>query len=211
MSTWIRLGRVGGLCVLGLLAVQVSAESGNPQAQDSDWPCEQILVPQVAAAVIWDGPPVEGIAWRGDPRVADLVSRIAPSSVPLATAESAIADFAKTLSPEKKSGVLTKVFAGLLDTLNRDRATLIDGIRRYARDQAARAENLGGELDRMVQLEKESSPAVEAERAALKARLTMEERVFDERERAFPYLCSRPVAVEQRLGALARAISTQMD
>ena len=38
-------------------------------AGDRDWPCEQALVPEVAAAVVWDGPSVEGLGdrWAEDP------------------------------------------------------------------------------------------------------------------------------------------------
>ena len=35
----------------------------------------------------------------------------------------------------------------------------------------------------------------------------MEERIFDDRERSIRFLCLRPVAVEERLGVLARMIA----
>lgn len=107
--------------------------------------------------------------------------------------------------------MLALAFAGVLEVLNQDRATLIDGIKRYARDQSRRAEALGQQLDRMVQLEKDDSDAAALARQELKKQLTIEERAFDERERAIPFLCTRPVAVERRLGFLARTISGHLD
>jgi DNA polymerase III alpha subunit len=143
--------------------------------------------------------------------VADLVAQIAPSVSSEPAAQAAIAAFAGSLSQSDKDRMLSLAFAGVLEVLNRDRATLIDGIERYARDQSRRAEALGQELDRMVQLEKDGSESAAQERQELKKRLTLEERVFDERERAIQFLCTRPIAVERRIGFLARTISGYLD
>ena len=78
-------------------------------------------------------------------------------------------------------------------------------------DQARRAAALGDELDELVRLEKDSSAAAVQGRDALKKRLTLEERAFDEREKSLPFLCARPVVVEQRLGFLARTIAGHLD
>ncbi len=196
----------------GLIRVSVlAAEPPPPAPQDPDWPCEQALVPQVSAAVVWDGPPVDGLAWQEVPQVADLVAQIAQPGSSEPAAQAAIAAFAGSLSQSDKDRMLALAFAGVLEVLNRDRATLIDGIKRYARDQSRRAEALGQELDRMVQLEKDGSESADQARQALKKRLTLEERIFDERERSIQFLCTRPVAVEQRLGFLARTLSGHLD
>jgi hypothetical protein len=201
------------LCAIapGLTALGVLAADEPSATQDPDWPCEQALVPQVSAAVVWDGPPVEGIAWRDVPQVAALVAQIAPSAPGDRATEATIAAFAGSLSQTDRERMLTLAFAGVLDVLNRDRATLIDGIKRYAQDQSRRAETLGEELDKMVQLEKDDSESAAQARQELKQRLTLEERAFDERERSIQFLCTRPVAVERRIGLLARTISGYLD
>jgi len=194
---------------LGVSISILSAAPGRTQevSQDSDWPCDQALVPQIAAAVIWDGAPVEGLAWREVPPVADLVGRITPSTTTEPAAAAAIAVFAAGLRPPDQERMLTLVFAGVLEVLNLDRRQLIDGIKRYSRDQSRRAAALGQELDQLVRLEQDPDPSAAPRRDALKQRLVLEERVFDEREKSLPFLCTRPVAVEQRLGFLARTIA----
>jgi hypothetical protein len=136
------------LCALtpGLIRVGALAAEPPPAAQDA----EQALVPQVSAAVAWDGPPVDGLARREVPRVVELVVQIVPSGIGEPVAQTAIAAFAASLSPTERDRLLALAFAGVPEVLNQDRATLIDGIKRYARDQSRRAEAQGQELERMV-------------------------------------------------------------
>lgn len=201
------------VCAMGLAAVCADGAAQGSTEQDPDWPCEQALVPEVAAAVVWDGPPVEGLQrdWRQEPDVRALVERITRPQAGEAQAQEAIDAFAAGLAPGDKDRKLTLAFAGVLETLNQDRGTLISGIKRYSRDQARRAEALGGELDAMVRLEQDTSDSGREQLEALKKRLELEQRIFDERERTIPYLCLRPVAVEQRLGFLARALAAYLD
>jgi hypothetical protein len=201
-----------GASAIALSLVPVGAPVGAQEAApDPDWPCDQVLVPQVAAAVVWDGPAITDANWRAVPAVAELVGRITPSTVTSAQAESAIASFADAAAPADKDRMLTLAFAGVLEVLNSDRQILIDGIKRYSRDQARRAQALGAELDRMVRLEQDPAASAAQERDDLKRRLVLEERAFDEREKTFPFLCTRPVAVEQRLGFLARTLAGHLD
>lgn len=200
------------LCALVLaLTAAPGAADEDAQAADPDWPCDQILVPRIAAATLWDGPPVDGLAWRETAPVADLVGRLTQPGLSEEAAGSAVAAFAQGLAPADKAPLLTLVFAGVLEVLDQERAHQLDGIRRYSQDQARRAEALGLELDQMVVLERDPSEAAAKERAALKERLTLEERVFDEREKSIGFLCTRPVVLEQRLGFLARTIAGFMD
>lgn len=201
-------------CLLALVAGQLHGPvlAGNG-LEEPDWPCEQVLVPEVSAAVVWAGPPVDEVAqsWRSVPRVEEVVARVtAPTSDPEA-AEAAIAAFAASLDPAGRNAMLTALFAGVLETLNGERSMMIDGIKRYSRDQARRAEALGEKLDDMVRLEQDSSDAARAELEALTKTLEIEQRVFDEREKSIEFLCTRPVAVEQRLGLLAREIAAHLD
>jgi len=180
-------------------------------AEDPDWPCPQVLVPEISAAVLWDGPSIEGAAWREDKEVAALVEHLSARRTSADAASNAIAEFVAQLDPSERNARLTLVFAGVLETLNRDRAHLIDGIERYSRDQSRRAESIGHSLDALVELERKSSPEAAQQARDLRARLAIEERLFDERERSIPYLCRRPVVVEERLGTIARAIAGHMD
>lgn len=202
--------RLVGCLLLSMPCASVLAQPPG-QGQDPDWPCAQVLVPEVSAAVVWAGPPVEGLDWRADPEVAALVEQISDADTDLEEAERAVARFAEAQTGGQKDARLTLLFAGVLESLNKDRAHLIDGIKRYSRDQAHRAELIGQEIDDLVRLEQDGSEEAAAEAAELRKRMAVEERVFDARERSIQFLCQRPVAVEERLGTLARAIAAQMD
>jgi hypothetical protein len=197
-------------CLSALGAAVLPAGAVAPGA--ADWPCEQALVPEVSAAVVWAGPPPEGLerSWREVPEVAALVERVAAPGVDPAAAEAAIAAFARGLPEEALERRLTLLFAGVLETLNAERTRLLQGIRRYSRDQERRAGELGDLLTEMVRLEQAPAGDAGERLAELRRQIEWEQRVFDERERSIQYLCTRPVAVEQRLGALARAIAAHL-
>jgi hypothetical protein len=194
------------------LAVSLT-DAATPMPQDPDWPCEQILVPEVPAAVVWAGPTVDGLgsAWKKASGVSGLVQRITSPVYNQSTAEQAIAAFASMQEPRQKDEMLTLLFAGVLDTLNRDRSRMLQGIMRYSRGQSARAMRLGEDLDEIAHLEDDPSPAAQERLRVMQKGMLLKQRIFDEREGAIQYLCSRPVAIEQRLGFLARTIAAQLD
>lgn len=201
--------RAFGILTITLVLAAFAAEvpAGSSPGQPDDWPCQQALVPEISAAVVWDGPTVAGLDWRADPAVAAVVERILPASVDQTTVERALDGLLAARPPAQHDQALTLVFAGVLERLNRDRGQLIAGIQRYARDQSRRAESISRSLDEMVRLERESAEPAATEARDLKAGLELQERAFDDRERAIQYLCHRPVVIEERLGLLARTIS----
>lgn len=198
--------RIVSLCALSLLLRVASA--GDLE----DWPCEQALVSEVEAAVVWDGPDVTAMAgeWGQDREVAALAHRLTDRRLDHADDEAEIGRLAATLDSAQHDHRLSLLFAGVLQLLNADRQRLQAGILRYARDQQWRAESLGDDLAEIARLEGDSAPEAQQQLQALQHRVEMEQRMFDERERAIPFLCTRPRVVEQRIGELARAIAYQM-
>jgi hypothetical protein len=178
-----------------------------------EWPCEQAYIPEVAAAVVWDGPSVDDLQqdWHELPAVARLVEQLADRRLEREQAETLIEDFAKTQAPAEKDRMLTLVFAGVLETLNLDRKTLLSGILRYARDQQRRAEILDRKLSEMVTLEQENTESAKQRLAELGSTIELEQRSFDDRERTVPHLCTRPTVIESRLGEIARTIAGYLD
>ncbi len=179
----------------------------------ADWPCEQAYVAEVAAAVVWDGPAIDGLeqAWQVEPDVATLVKRLSARRLEQNQAERLIEAFALAQPPERKDRMLTLLFAGVLDTLNQDRKTLLSGILRYSRDQQRRAVILDRKLSEMVELEQDESEAARQLLAERRRVIELEQRSFDDREQSIPYFCSRPRVVEGRIGEIARAISGYLD
>src|SRR5262245_58287385 len=69
-----------------------------------DWPCVQIKVPEISLAAVWAGPPIDDVGdrWQNDPKVNDLVTRLAARRTPLEDAERMIGEFLAGNSAEKQ-------------------------------------------------------------------------------------------------------------
>jgi len=203
-------------CFVFTTSLSLAASLANgaaPAPQDPDWPCEQILVSEVPAAVVWAGPSVDGLgsAWKQAQGVTRLVQQITSPAYDQDSAEQAITAFASMQDPQQKDQRLTLLFAGVLETLNRDRSRMLQGILSYSRGQSARAMRLGEDLDEIARLEDDPSSVARERLQAMQQEMMIKQRIFDEREGSIQYLCSRPVAIEQRLGFLARTIAAQLD
>jgi hypothetical protein len=188
-----------------MFAAVPAAHSAPTRSEDPDWPCQQRLVPKLAAAAYWNGP-LDNIGdWRADPEVADLVGRLAPRRVTTEEGLAAIAAFAAKLSGDR-SRRLALVFRGLLEETDRERSGLIDQLKQIGRRQRQLAElvaRLAAELDAI-------SPDVTGEATArrvdLQQRYNFTARSFEEIERTIRYACETPVQLDARLGAWARAL-----
>jgi len=197
------------------LAVIVAfAGSGGALAQErqqGDWPCRQIRVPTVALASVWTGPPIDGLAARAreDAEVSDLVTRLSARRTPIETAQTQIADFAKGAGARRKER-LTLLFAALFDRLDGERSEVVSGLDRYGRSQKEMAEDVRRASTQLYELRDKAPNDAEKLHEASEA-LNWRMRVFDERRRAVTYVCETPALIEQRLGALARAIEAAME
>lgn len=178
-----------------------------------DWPCEQILVTEVPAAVVWAGPSIAGMdrLWEQDKETKKLVEQLVSPYYDLDAADAQIADFSSKQDPAKKDHKLTLLFAGVIQTLNDARKKKLDGIMKYARGQAVRANRLSEELDEMVQLQEDPSQAAQERLALMEKEMEIKQRMFDEREAFMQHLCTRPMVIEERLGILARSIAYYLD
>ncbi len=186
-----------------------TAEPAPPA--NKDWPCKQILVEQISLPAVWGGPPIEGIAWRDDATITALVAQLAARKTPVEDAEKEIDSFAAGAGPDKNAK-LTALFAGLFETLNRERSEVIDGLMRFSRKQKALAAKIRVEnaaiqnapgASRPEQPEPADNPAVQ--------KLQWDLRLFDEGRKSLTYACEAPTLIEQRLFAVARSIQNAMD
>jgi hypothetical protein len=200
-------------CFLCMITGCALAQALVAEDRPPDWPCEQILVKDVPAAVVWAGPSIDGLeqAWEQDEEVKKLVERFISPYYDLDAADQALADFSSKQDPAQKDRKLTLLFAGVIQTLNEDRKKKLDGIMRYARGQAARADRLSRELDEMVQLQDDPSPTAQERLALMEREMEIKQRMFDEREAFIQHLCTRPMVIEERLGSLARSIAYYLD
>ncbi len=165
-----------------------------------DWPCIQRLVPQISAAQVWSGPIPEPAMWDGDGEVARLGALIAARRTSMEEAKASIDQFAEGLG-EARERRLTALFGRTLQVINRDRASLIAGIKRFSRKQAALTARV-----RETRAALQADGLSEEKRKDLTETLTWDQRIFEDREKSQIYLCEQPVLLEQRAFALGRAI-----
>jgi hypothetical protein len=179
----------------------IPACAAPPRGGDSDWPCQQRLVPRLAAASYWSGPLDADGDWRADPEVAELVRRLAPRQVTTDKGLTAIADFARTASGDRRHR-LDLVFRGLLEETDRERADLISRLQQMGRRQRELADLVARLGDELKSIPSEATD----QRLDLQQRHDFTARNFEEIRRTIRYACETPVALDARLGAWARAL-----
>lgn len=198
--------------LLGALACLLPVAAGAaPRNSDPDWPCQQALVPQIAAAMIWAGPSIDGIGdWHQQPEVAALVDRAAPRTVSREQGEAAIDDFTKGLSGDRNH-LITLAFAGLLDETNRERGEVIERIKELAQRQRSLADiiaRLTAQLDSAPAPKPGETPS--PERTELDERWTFTQRSYTSLQQTMRYACEVPGQLDARLGAYARALQAAL-
>lgn len=177
---------------------------------DPDWPCMQRKVPELSPAAVWNGPPLDAAfeRWQADAEVAALVPQLASRRNPPEQAETAISSFAERLDPAVRSERLTLLFAGLFQSLDRQRSTIMEGIDRYGRRQKAIAEQIRADQLRLSDLNSAGNDPQSA--AALTGQLQLQTQIFNARRGSLSFVCEVPTLIEQRLFALGRIIAENL-
>jgi hypothetical protein len=191
------------------LAALAGARAADPRYPD--WPCNQIKVPEMSVAAMWTGPSIDdvGDAWEKDPAIKDLVAKLAARRTPLEDAEKTVADTITGSAAERQQkGKL--LFAGLFQTLNRERGEVMNGIERFSRKQKEFADQIRATIFQLRELQ--DAPGHDENKVnEFASRVEWDTRIFDERQRSVGYVCEVPVLIEQRLFALARAIQQSLE
>jgi hypothetical protein len=191
-----------------------AAEPARPvHPANPDWPCIQHKVPTLTSAQMWDGPQVDDEErWRDNAEVVKLIPTLASRRVPMEQAAAAIEGFAAAQPKETRDEALKLLFAGLLKTVNADRAVVMSGVERFQKRQKARAEEIQrqGEAIRQLRKNVETDEKARAGLTAAEDRYNWDVRVFTERQQSLPLACEVPVLIEQRLFEIAREIRTRM-
>jgi hypothetical protein len=207
------LGAAGIVSVLSSLPGAGPIALAQPRAslQNPDWPCRQILVGRVSLATVWSGPSIEGAAWQNDRAVSDIVAQLAARRTPLEDAERLVEKFAKAQGSDKTQKMIA-VFAGLFETLNDERAQVIEGLLRFGSKQR----ELGAKIraENSLPRERVTSEPSDTARQGMDIstdKLEWDLRVFDERRQSIAFVCEIPTLIEQRLFALARLIQHYLE
>ena len=198
------------LCALLALSGPVD-RSLAADARYPDWPCAQAKVPEVSLAAVWNGPPLdEGTSkWKDNPEVSALIPRLAARRTPLDQAEKAIVDFLSKSAAEKtEKGKL--LFAGLFETLNAERTTVMNGLERITRKQREAADKVRNDTLALQGLQ-DAPTKDQAKIDELGNQLVWETRIFEDRRRVIKFVCEVPTAIDQRLFAFGRVIQQELE
>jgi hypothetical protein len=190
-------------------ALPSRADAADPR--DPDWPCMQAKVPEMSVASMWDGPSIAdvGNSWEDDPKINDLVVRIAARRTALDAAEKAIADVI-TGSAAEKQDKAKKIFAGVFQTLSQQRSEVMSGIDRVARKEKELANKIRSDVTALRELQ-DKPEQDQSKIDALAAQVEWSTRIFDDRRKSIRYVCEVPTIIEQRVFALGRAIRQALD
>ncbi|CCD99053.1 hypothetical protein [Bradyrhizobium sp. STM 3809] len=197
-----------------LLGIALAASAAAANAADPrypDWPCPQAKVPEISIAAVWAGPPIDdvGASWKDDAKISELVAKLAARRIPLEQAQKDVADFLTGTAEEKtRKGKL--LFAGLFDTLNAQRSSVMNGLERVMRKQRDAVEKVRGDTIKLQEMQS-GDTRDEAKIGELSNQLNWETRIFEDRRRVMKFVCEVPTAIDQRLFALAREIQQDME
>jgi hypothetical protein len=192
-----------------LCAGSRAADAADPRYPN--WPCVQAKVPDISIAAVWDGPSIEQAqnGWQNDQAIKSLVARLAARRIPIEEAQKNITEFlagAGTAKADK--GVL--LFAGLFETLNRQRTDVMNGLERLQRSQRELADRIKSDVSALHELQDKSEPD-QAKLDELGNRIEWSTRIFEDRRKSVRYACEVPVIIERRLFALGRTIRQEAE
>lgn len=185
----------------------------------AEWPCVYRKVPILSAATIWDGPAITDTStWRKDEAIRKLSQYLVSRRVKEDEAEAAIKKYAAGVPADTRDAKLTELFAAVLTRTNEDRKVVMSGIERFHKRQLERAKEIEKEgialpppSNDAGQTDDSQNPAGEISKLSAKEeQYKWEVRTFQEKQANIPIACEIPQLIDERAGALARAIRAEM-
>ncbi|MCP3464807.1 MULTISPECIES: hypothetical protein [unclassified Bradyrhizobium] len=201
--------RIVTIAVLAVAASTAASQAADPRYPD--WPCTQAKVPEVSLAAVWAGPPLDDVQdkWKDNAKVSALVSKLSARKTPLDDAEKSVKEFLASSASDKTMNAKL-LFAGLFDTLNAQRSSVMNGLERVSRKQREAADKVRDDTIELQRLQG-ATPRDEAKVDALSNQLIWETRIFEDRRKVVRFVCEVPTAIDQRLFALGRVIQQEME
>jgi hypothetical protein len=201
--------RIAVGAVIALVASAAPGLAVDPRYPD--WPCAQAKVPDISLAAVWAGPPLDDAAdkWKADPKISALVAKLAARKLPLDDAQKVVTEFL-TAPGTDKTAAGKLLFAGLFDTLNAERSSVMNGLERVTRKQRAAADKIRTDTIALQALQDAKAPD-QPRIDELGNQLVWETRIFEDRRRVVKFVCEVPTTIDQRLFALGRTIQQEME
>lgn len=196
---------------IALAAASAQPAIAQPAKADPDWPCPQVKTPTYSLASIWAGPQLDlnSQSWRDEKDVADLVAKMSQRRVPVADVEAAIVDFKKEGGADADAKLL-RTFAAAFEDLSGQRSQILAGLDRFGRKQHLLADRLRAEADALQKSGDQIQSGPSQPGSDVQGRLQWDTRIFDDRRQLVAYVCETPMLIEQRIGAIARAVQNAL-
>jgi hypothetical protein len=176
-----------------------------------DWPCTQAKVPEISLAAVWAGPPLDDVnsKWKDDAKVSVLVAKLAARRTSIDDAQKLITEFLAAPAIDKATaGKL--LFAGLFDSLNAQRTSVMNGLERITRKQREAADKIRSDVS-ALHAQQSASPPDQSKIDELSNQMIWQTRIFEDRQRVVKFVCEVPTAIDQRLFALSRMIQQEIE
>ena len=180
-------------------------------AGDHNWPCDQILVPEISLTAVWSGPAIDKEIkdWWKDEEVYNIVEELNEAILTEEEVTAIIDQFVSKASGDKKKKLLL-VFAGLFEKMNALRRIQIKGIKRFVerqREITGSISDASGEIRKLRTGKADTARLYQdPEMLEQSKKLEWNARVHDERARLTPYICDEPVLALERLAIRSRII-----
>jgi hypothetical protein len=203
------MGRITIGVLLAAALTSQAARAADPRYPD--WPCAQAKVPEISLAAVWAGPPLDDATnkWKDNAKISARVTKLAARRFPLEEAQKDITEFLSAAASDKASAG-KMLFAGLFDTLNAQRSSVMNGLERVMRKQREAAEKIRADTLALQALQ-DATPPDQKKVDELGNNLVWETRIFEDRNRVVKFVCEVPTAIDQRLFALGRTIQQELD
>ena len=192
------------LILVYFLAIPVQAQMSDPE-----WPCIQVLVPEIVPAVVWPMVIDESLTgtWKQDESLVAMVDQLSDLNGWTDSERELIARFVESIPENDRVITLNRLADGIVTQVNQRRAQYIRGIKRYTRQQIAISKQIELTLNQLGDLERQSDSQSVAGQAEIKETLKWHERVYDQRESSIKSLCEIPVELEEKLSRVLRELA----
>jgi hypothetical protein len=199
------------ILLLGFVASGAAQPAFAADPRYPDWPCAQAKVPEVSLAAVWAGPSLDDVAgkWKDNAEISALVARLSARRTPIEEADAQIAKFLSTAAANK-SAAGKKLFAGVFETLNAQRSSVMSGLERTTRKQREAAEKIRADIAALHDLQDAATPD-QAKIDALANQVGWQTHIFEDRSKVIRFVCDVPNTIDQRIFALGRAIQQGME
>jgi len=193
-------------CLLLALLVSLAASA---RQQDPEWPCVQVLVPEIVAAVVWPQVIDESISgtWRQNDSLAAMAGKLSDLDEFAESERQLIAEFVAAVPLDARTDILNRLADGIVSLSNQRRVQYIAGIKRYTRQQISIASQIESTLNLLANMDAQADSGDSSKQAEIEETLHWHQRVYDQREHAIQSLCERPVELEEKLAAVLRELA----